>query len=177
MANHGRFSAVFIGSQSLLIRCAERFMESGHELRAVVSADAAVRRWAAEHGQLVIEPGPGLATRLQALAFDYLFSVVHLSIVPANVLALPRIGAINFHDGPLPAYAGLNVTSWAILNQEREHGISWHLMEEAVDRGDILEQVRLPIDEDDTALTVNAKCFEAGLFCGRLYRAVAVGSD
>ena len=109
---------MFLGSQSLLIRCAERFVGKGHEVSAVVSEDPAAQGWADEHGIPVFEPGADLAEHLESFSFDYLFSVVHLSRVPVEVLALPRQLAINFHDGPLPAYAGLNVTSWALLNQE-----------------------------------------------------------
>ena len=64
---------------------------------------------------------------------------------------------INFHDGPLPRYAGLHVTSWALLNQEREHGVSWHVMEVGVDTGDVLAESRFQLSDDDTAFTVNAK--------------------
>jgi natural product biosynthesis luciferase-like monooxygenase protein len=156
-------SAVFVGSRNLLIQCAERFVANGHEVRAVVSDDATVRRWAEQHRLPVLCPGKDLAARLEGAPFDYLFGIVHLAKLPADVLALPRLGAINFHDGPLPRYAGLHVTSWAILNQEREHGVCWHAMEVEVDRGDILARERFPIEDDDTALTVNARCYEAGL--------------
>ncbi|MGC4118614.1 MAG: LLM class flavin-dependent oxidoreductase [Myxococcales bacterium] len=156
-------SGVFIGGQSLLIRCGESFLRRGHDLRAVVTADPAVRRWAEEHGIACLAPDRELTARLAQESFDYLFSVVHLAILPAALLALPRRGAINFHDGPLPEYAGLNVTSWALLNREREHGVTWHVMTERPDAGDILGQARFPIDADDTALTLNAKCYEAGV--------------
>ncbi len=157
------FSGVFIGSRSLLIRCAERFVEHGNDLRAIVSLDSSAQRWAEEHGVPCIAPSPELAARLAQEPFDYLFSVVHLAVIPADVLAQPRRAAINFHDGPLPEYAGLNVTSWALLNREQEHGVTWHLMTERVDEGDILEEVRFPIGDDETALTLNAKCYEAAV--------------
>jgi natural product biosynthesis luciferase-like monooxygenase protein len=163
MLHAHKLTAVFLGSKSLLVQCAERFIDNGHVLRAIVSSDSTARRWADKHDVPFIEPGSDLVARLRDVAFDYLFSIVQLVVVPATVLALARKGAINFHDGPLPAYAGLNVTSWALLNQEPEHGISWHVMEAAVDRGDVLHEVRFPIDDHDTALTVNVKCFEAGL--------------
>jgi natural product biosynthesis luciferase-like monooxygenase protein len=156
-------SSVFIGGQSLLIQCAERFKKCGHEIRAIVSSDSNVRRWAREQHILCIVPGRELAAQLPLTPFDYLFSVAYLSVIPPAVLKLPRRGAINFHDGPLPDYAGLNVTSWALLNKEREHGVTWHVMSERVDEGDILEQVWFPIAAEETALTLNAKCYEAAL--------------
>ena len=156
-------SGVFIGGQSLLIQCADRFKQRGHEIRTIVSGDSTVQRWAKEHGISCIAPDQDMARRLAPEPFDYLFSIAHLAVLPADMLALPRRGAINFHDGPLPDYAGLNVTSWALLNKEREHGVTWHLMSKEVDEGDILEQVRFPIGAQETALTLNAKCYDAAL--------------
>jgi natural product biosynthesis luciferase-like monooxygenase protein len=163
MALSTALSSVFIGGQSLLIQCAERFKKRGHDIRSIVTGDASVQRWAAEHGIRWIAPAPDLAARLGEEPFDYLFSVAHLSLLPPSVLALPRRGAINFHDGPLPDYAGLNVTSWALLNQEREHGVTWHVMTSGIDDGDVLKQVRFPIAAGETALTLNAKCYQAAL--------------
>ena len=51
----------------------------------------------------------------------------------AASLELARQGAVNFHDGPLPAYAGLNAPVWAILNREATHGITWHLIEGGIE--------------------------------------------
>jgi natural product biosynthesis luciferase-like monooxygenase protein len=156
-------SAVFIGNQSLLIQCADRFMQRGHDIRAIVSSDSSVQRWAKEHGIPCVAPARDWAAHLAPEPFDYLFSVAYLAVVPGDVLALPRRGAVNFHDGPLPDYAGLNVTSWALLNREPEHGITWHFMSREVDQGDILMQVRFPIAAGETALTLNAKCYEAAV--------------
>ena len=156
-------SSVFIGGQSLLIQCAERFKKRGHTIRTIVSSDSNVQRWAKEQRISCIAPARDLAAQLSLTPFDYLFSVAYLSVIPPAVLTLPRRGAINFHDGPLPDYAGLNVTSWALLNKEREHGVTWHVISERVDEGDILEQVRFPIAAEETALTLNAKCYQAAL--------------
>ena len=71
--------------------------------------------------------------------------------------------AINFHDAPLPAYAGLYATSWALLGAEPQHGVTWHTMEAAVDEGEILAQERFDVAVDETAFTLNAKCYEAGI--------------
>ncbi len=55
---------------------------------------------------------------------------------------------------------GMHATSWAILNQEKEHGITWHIATEKIDSGDILKQVSLSVSENETALSLNLKCFE-----------------
>ena len=84
-------------------------------------------------------------------------------MIPADVLALPAKGAINFHDGPLPRYAGLNTPAWAIINGEDSHGITWHVIEGGVDEGDILAQRMVQIAEDETAFSLNSKCYAAGM--------------
>ncbi|HYD06989.1 MAG TPA: MupA/Atu3671 family FMN-dependent luciferase-like monooxygenase, partial [Reyranella sp.] len=98
---------------------------------------------------------------LASTAFDYLFSVANLRIIPPDILARARSGAINFHDSLLPAYGGLNATSWAIMAGEAVHGITWHEMTAEIDRGRILKQQSFGIRSDDTAFALNARCFEA----------------
>ena len=48
-------------------------------------------------------------------------------MIRPDVLAKARLGGINFHDGPLPRYAGLYVTAWALMNRETSHGVTWHV--------------------------------------------------
>jgi methionyl-tRNA formyltransferase len=79
------------------------------------------------------------------------------------VLALPQKGAINFHDGPLPRYAGLYATSWALLHGEEQHGVSWHTMLADIDAGEILKQQLFPISAEDTAFDLNVKAYEAAI--------------
>jgi natural product biosynthesis luciferase-like monooxygenase protein len=147
----------------LLIQLAGRFLQCGHDIRTIVSSDSSVQCWAKKHEIPCMTPARDLAAQLAREPFDYLFSIAYLAVIPGDVLALPRRGAVNFHDGPLPDYAGLNVTSWALLNREPEHGITWHLMSGEVDQGDILMQVRFPTAAGETALTLNAKCYEAAV--------------
>jgi natural product biosynthesis luciferase-like monooxygenase protein len=161
MANSWR--CVLIGSESLLIQCAQTLEQQGHHIAAVVTQTSSIRRWAAEHGIRVLEKAADLLSSQDLRPFDYLFSITNLSVLPADVIALPTRGAINFHDGPLPEYAGLNTPVWALLGGEQRHGITWHLMTDKVDQGDILTQRRFDLSPGETALTLNTKCFEAGM--------------
>jgi len=70
---------------------------------------------------------------------------------------------LNFHDGPLPRYAGLNTPAWAIINGETQHGVSWHMIEGGVDEGDLLAQEMIDIAGDETAFSLNSKCYAAGM--------------
>lgn len=155
-------SALFIGGESLLIHCADLWVARGHTVACVVSRNPDLRAWADARGVPVADPGPGLAGRLDA-GFDWLFSIANLSVIPGDVLALARHGAVNFHDGPLPRHAGLNAPVWAMLSGEGRHGIAWHLIEPAVDAGDVIARAAFDIGPDDTAFSLNARCYGAAI--------------
>ncbi|WP_372801331.1 MupA/Atu3671 family FMN-dependent luciferase-like monooxygenase [Paracoccus seriniphilus] len=154
-------SAVFIGNESLLIQCAGQWRDRGHSIAAIITRDSDIRHWAETQGIPALsqadtkEPGD--------LAYDWLFSIANLSLVPDALLQRAAKGAINFHDGPLPRRAGLNTPAWAILQGDSQHGITWHLIEGDIDEGDILEQRLFPIAADDTTLTLNTRAFEAAI--------------
>ncbi len=154
-------TGLFIGEGTLLRQCALSFMARGHEVAGIVSADLPLALWAAERGlthRVAIDPA-----ELSGWSFDYLFSIVNMQMVRPEVLALARRGNVNFHDGPLPAYAGVHAPAWAIINGERQHGITWHEMTERADAGRIFRQTLFPIPHDATSLELNVRCYEAGL--------------
>ncbi|MEM1159739.1 MAG: AMP-binding protein, partial [Pseudomonadota bacterium] len=157
------FSSVVIGNESLAIQCGEILLDSGHQIAAIVTRNPDVRAWATSHGLRLEAPGPDLAERLGDAPFDWLLSIANLDIIPGSLLDLPTRGAVNFHDGPLPAYAGLNAPVWAALAGAAEHGISWHYIEGGVDEGDVIARALFPITETDTALTLNTKCYAAAI--------------
>jgi non-ribosomal peptide synthetase component F/methionyl-tRNA formyltransferase len=163
MQAESRLSCCLIGEKSLLILCAEELLRRGHEIRAVATENDDIRKWSAGRNLPTVRSTNDELTRLLSdESCDYLFSVVNYRVLPEHILRLPKRGAINFHDGPLPGYAGMHVTTWAIANGEREHGISWHWMVKEIDGGGVLAEERFPIRPDDTATSLNTKCFEAG---------------
>ena len=157
------FSCVVQGSESLLIQCSEILLSRGHRISAVVTTNREIIAWATEHAIPLHSPGADLAERLDPAGFDWFFSIANLAIVPDAVLALARNGAINFHDGPLPRYAGLNAPVWAIINREQSHGVSWHFIEGGIDEGDVVSQQAFDLTELETALTLNTKCYSAAI--------------
>jgi natural product biosynthesis luciferase-like monooxygenase protein len=154
---------VLIGNGSLLAGCGDVLLRHGQKIAAVVTSEAANERWASDNGIRVEPSASDLTAFLSGLEFDHLASIAHLSIIPAEALRLVRGLAVNFHDGPLPELAGLNVTSWAILRGEKAHGVTWHAMTERADAGRILEQRRFDVAPDETAFLLNAKCYATGL--------------
>ncbi|MCC5956739.1 MAG: LLM class flavin-dependent oxidoreductase [Natronohydrobacter sp.] len=155
-------SAILIGEETLLAECAGQWLVRGHGITAIATRNPRLSDWAAERGIAVVAPGPGLAERLAELPCDWLLNIAGLEILGRDLLAMPRKGAVNFHDGPLPRYAGLNAPVWALIAGEAAHGITWHHITPGVDEGAVLVQRRFAIEPDDTALTINAKCFAAG---------------
>jgi len=155
------FSCVLVGEESLLVRCATRLTERGHSVAAVVGAAPAVVEWAASAGVRRLEPRDDIALSIAGTHVDVLLSVANRRMLPASALAIARRAAINFHDGPLPERAGLNVPVWSILEGESEHGVTWHVMTEGADRGPIIASERFAIAPDETAFTLNVKCYEA----------------
>lgn len=160
MKNKKTFSCIIVGRTTLPIRCAQTLLNEGHEILAIFSTDPEVQKWSEENRLACLDPRQGIDTQITE-PFDYLFSIVNQQILSRETLQLPRKAAINYHDGPLPKYAGSHATSWALLNGETLHGITWHSMTEAVDAGDIYKQSAIAINPDDTAGTLNFKCYDA----------------
>ena len=138
-------------------------MQQGAIVAAVVSTDPGLTAWATAHRVPCVSSISELPPAVRLEEIDYLFNILSGKILHSDVLRAPRGFCVNFHDGPLPAYAGVNATSWAIFNGETAHGVTWHVMTEEVDAGDVLKQVHFPIGPGETALSLKLKCYEKGL--------------
>ncbi len=156
-------ATVLMGNATLLVQCGEALLERGARIERVITRNPKISEWAEAHKISVLKPSDTLAQGLEKVEFDWLFSIANLDIIPDSVLNIPRRGAINFHDGPLPRYAGLNAPVWALLAGEVEFGITWHMITKGVDQGDIVAQENFAIAPDETALTLNTKCYEAAI--------------
>jgi methionyl-tRNA formyltransferase len=171
------FSCVIIGETKLPLSCATALLKAGHRIEGMVSRDPTVHAWAAKNHVPFAEPA-ALLNFASGLSFDYLFSIVNFTVISPAVLGLPRRGAINYHDALLPRYAGMYATSWAIMNREIFHGITWHVMVPELDAGDILKQVEIPIGDRETAGSLNLQCyFAAARSFAELIKELASGTE
>ena len=160
----GQISCVLMGDGSLLTQCGNLLLNSGSfAIGAVVTENRDVSEWAAQRGLPVIASAVAIRDGLAGLSFDWFFSIANLQVVPNRVWQAAKAGAANFHDGPLPKHAGLNAPAWAIMAGDTDFGVTWHALSERIDEGDIYAQEFFSIDADETSLTINLKCFEAGL--------------
>ena len=150
-------TCILIGETSLLLRCAEILLSKSYRLLAIVTSDKTLRV------DCPVFPCLAEAISLLEQRPDLLFSIANPSILSPAEIIYPRLAAINYHDSPLPSYAGVNAPSWAILHGEASHGISWHRIDPCVDGGDILIQRKFTIDAEETALSLSIKCVHHAL--------------
>jgi methionyl-tRNA formyltransferase len=104
---------------------------------------------------------PAAAARIAAAAPDFLFSFYYRSMMAAGILAIPRRGALNLHGSLLPRYRGRAPINWVLVQGESTTGVTLHYMDEKPDHGDIVDQLAIPIDFEDTARTLFDKAADA----------------
>lgn len=154
--------------------CLEELLRLGEEVPLVVThGDSpgenvwwrSVRDLARARGVAVVAPpdvnAPEVVARLRDLQPDFLFSFMFRQMLSAELLAIPRLGALNMHPSALPKLRGRSPLNWALVEGEAETGVTLHYMVDKPDRGDIVGQRRFPIGDEDTALTLHRKATEA----------------
>lgn len=154
-----RLTCLLIGQDTLLIQCGKLLLEQNHQIKWVVTPVPSIQSWCDEHHIPWVTSLSQLPVGKEQ-SVDYLFSIVNSKILTKADLKIARCASINYHDSLLPKYAGVNATTWSILNAEQYHGITWHLINEGIDKGDIVYQGSFPLTENETALTLNLRCFE-----------------
>lgn len=120
-----------------------------------------VAELAASRGIPVFAPDdpnhPLWVEQVRQAAPDVIFSFYYRKLLRKSLLEIPEHGCFNLHGSLLPRYRGRAPVNWALVNGERETGVTLHVMTPKVDAGDIVAQERVAIDEDDTARTVFSK--------------------
>jgi len=106
---------------------------------------------------------PVIVETLRAEAPDVLLSVWYRRLLGPDLLALPRIAALNLHGSLLPAYRGRAPVNWVLVNGERQTGVTLHHMTAEADAGDIVAQQAIDIEPDDTALTLYKRMVKVGV--------------
>lgn len=133
-----------------------------------------VHELAAAHHLPVYTPAdpndPAFVELLRGLRPDFLFSCYYRLMLKQPLLALPTKGALNLHGSLLPRYRGRCPLNWVLIHGEPLTGLSLHYMEITPDSGDLVAQVQVPIDPDDTAWTLSDKMtLAAGQLMRRIY--------
>jgi methionyl-tRNA formyltransferase len=169
---------VFAGTPEFAAQALERLLQSGFNLvlvltqpdrragRGMKPTASAVQRLASKHGLKVLQPQTLKETALQdelsRLSADVMVVAAYGLILPKTLLILPRLGCINIHASLLPRWRGAAPIQHALLAGDSETGISIMQMDEGLDTGPVLMQVRLRIAADDTAQTLHDKLAQLG---------------
>ena len=160
-------SAVVFAYHDVGVRCLKVLLSAGVEVPLVITTrddpnevqwfDSALRT-SQEYGIPVITPddvnNPDLERTVTELRPDFVFSFYFRSMIGAPLLNAARLGALNIHGSVLPKFRGRAPVNWSILHGARESGATLHYMSTRADAGDIVDQLAVPILENDEAREV-----------------------
>ena len=169
-----RLRVLLIAEEAAGVQTLRMLAGSPHEVVAVMTRGAGAASLGATVAGVASRLGyrlwPAHLARDKAFAdtirreqVDLLLNVHTLYVWPSEVVTAPRIGSFNLHPGPLPRYAGLNAPNWAIYHGESAHAVTVHWMDGGIATGPIAYETQVPIEGDDSGLTLSAKCVRAGL--------------
>ncbi|MBQ2029417.1 MAG: methionyl-tRNA formyltransferase [Bacteroidaceae bacterium] len=157
---------VYLGTPDFAVESLRRLYEGGYNIVGVVTMPdkpvgrhqnhlqpSPVKTYALEHGLPLMQPAnlkdEAFVEQLRALRAD-LQIVVAFRMLPEVVWAMPRYGTFNLHASLLPQYRGAAPINWAVMNGDRETGVTTFFLKHEIDTGDIIDQVHVPIGDDDT---------------------------
>lgn len=168
---------VFMGTPEFAVPSLKILLENSYDIAAVVTAPdrpqgrgqkldfSPVKKYSLEKKIRILQPeklkDPEFVSTLRAISPD-LIVVVAFRILPSEVFKLPPLGTFNLHASLLPKYRGAAPINWAIINGEKETGVTTFFIEESVDTGNIILQARVPIGENETAGELHDKLAEIG---------------
>lgn len=172
------FNIIFMGTPEYAVPSLKAIHNSRHHLSLVITQPdrpkgrgrkvlpPPVKKTAADLGYEVIQPikikTPEFAESLIRLNPDIFVVVAYGRILPKQVLDIPKIGPINVHASLLPKYRGPAPIQWAVINGEKETGITTILMDEGLDTGDVLLMAKETVRPDDTAATLHDRLATLG---------------
>ena len=169
---------VFMGTPDFAVGTLEALIQAGHELIGVVTQPdkpkgrgkslmaTPVKEVALKHQIPVYQPQKVRETEftenLRRLAPDVIVVAAFGQIITKQILEIPRYGCINVHASLLPAYRGAAPIQWAVINGEKESGVTIMQMDEGLDTGDMIDKVVVPLAEDETGGSLFDKLSQAG---------------
>ena len=169
---------VFMGTPGFAITPLERLYNEGHDIAAVVTrpdrprnrglkvSGCPVKEYALSRGTQVYSPESlrdGVLTGiLRELTCELIVVVAFGKLLPVDMLEIPSFGCINLHGSLLPKYRGASPIQWAVLNGEKETGVTAMYMAEELDSGDILGSKKTHIGDEETTGEVYARLMTLG---------------
>ena len=125
-----------------------------------------VKDCARQHGLTLCQPPVlqenSFIEELKTMCADLFIVIAYGKMIPKTILEIPPQGVLNVHNSLLPKYRGAAPIHWAIINGEKETGISIIEVNDVLDGGDILAQKRIEILDQDTSITLREKMKQKG---------------
>jgi methionyl-tRNA formyltransferase len=169
---------VFMGTPDFAVPSLKRLVADGHEVVAVYTnpdkpknrgmkmTPSPVKVAALEAELPVIQPttlkDEAVFAELKAFAPELIVVAAYGKLLPNSILELPKYGCINVHSSLLPKYRGAAPINWAMVNGEKETGVTIMYMAQALDAGDIISQRVTPIEPEENAEELYTRLAELG---------------
>ena len=170
---------VYMGTPDFAVPALVSLVEAGHEVAAVVTQPdkpkgrgkavlmTPVKEKALSYGIPVYQPArvkknEEFLNVLKEIQPDAIVVAAFGQILPREILELPKYGCVNIHASLLPKYRGAAPIQWAVIDGEKESGITTMMMDVGLDTGDMLERVVVPLAEDETGGSLFDKLSMAG---------------
>ncbi len=166
-----------MGTPEFAVASLDALVQAGCNIVGVITApdkpagrgmklqESAVKQYAVDKGLTVLQPeklkNPQFLETLKELNAD-LQVVVAFRMLPEVVWNMPPMGTINVHGSLLPQYRGAAPINWAIINGEKETGVTTFKLQHEIDTGNILMQAKMPVGENETAGEVHDRMKEIG---------------
>ena len=168
---------VYMGTPDFAVEPLRLLVENGYTVEAVVTMpdkpsgrglkvnESAVKQYAKSVGIPVLQPeklkDEGFIQLLKTINAD-LFIVVAFRMLPEIVWTMPRLGTFNLHASLLPQYRGAAPINWAIINGEKETGVTTFFLQHEIDTGNIIFQEPVTIAPEDNVGTLHDKLMKVG---------------
>lgn len=164
---------VFFGTPEFAVESLDILVKNNHQVVAVVTStdsyggrggkqliESAVKKYAISKGLPVLQPeklkNNLFLEELKSYKAD-IFIVVAFRMLPEVIWNMPPLGSYNLHGSLLPKYRGAAPINWAIINGEKETGVTSFKLKHQIDTGDVLISAKITIEQDDTAGTLHDK--------------------
>lgn len=172
-----KLKIVFFGTPEFAVKSLDSLLAAGFDIAAVVTAtdkpagrghkmlQSAVKEYAVNHGLDVLQPvslkDPEFINTLQEINAD-LFIVIAFRMLPEIVWTMPRLGTFNLHGSLLPRYRGAAPINWAIINGDKETGVTTFFLKHEIDTGDIIDQEKITVGENENFGSVYDRLMNIG---------------
>ena len=184
---------IFMGTPDFAVGTLEALVEAGHRIRLVVTQPdkpkgrghavqyPPVKEAALAHGLNVYQPEKireeASVRFLEGVKADVMVVVAFGQLIPGEILHMKKYGCINVHGSLLPKYRGAAPIQWAVIDGEKESGVTTMLMDEGLDTGAMLLKTVVPLEEKETGGSLFEKLSEAGAkLCVETLRELEAGT-